>query len=71
MLAMFKKVKKKKNDSFGFEHILKMIKNCIGNKNIISNMFKKLVFDLITCRYDCTRFIDFMLNIKSLVYQAK
>ena len=25
-----------------------MTKKCIGNKNIISNMFRKLVFDLVT-----------------------
>ena len=48
-----------------------MTKKCIGNKNIISNMFRKLVFDLVTCRYNCIRFIDFMLNNKSLICQDK
>ena len=54
-------------DSFEVEHILKEIKELIGNKNITKNIFRKQGFGLITCGYFCSGFIDFMLKGKSLL----
>ena len=54
-------------DSFEVEHILKEIKELIGNKNITKNIFRKQVFGSITCGYFCSGFIDFMLKGKSLL----
>ena len=54
-------------DSFGAEHILNEIKKFIGNKNIITNIYRIQPCDLIMCGYFCIRFIDFMLKGKSLL----
>ena len=54
-------------DSFGVEHIPKEIKKFIGNKNIITDIYRIQEYDLIICRYFCTGFIDFMLKGKSLL----
>ena len=52
-------------DSFGVEHIPKVIKAFI-NKNIITNIFRKQAYDSIMCGYFCIAFIDFMLSGKKL-----
>ena len=38
-------------DSFGVKHIPKEIKKFIGNKNIITNMYRIQVYDSIMCGY--------------------
>ena len=53
-------------DSFGFEYIPKEIKKFIGNKNIITNIYRIQAYDAIMCGYFCIGFIDFMLKGKSL-----
>ena len=55
-------------DSFGgVEHIPKEIKKIIGNKNIITNIYRIQACDSIMCGYFCIGFIDFMLKGKSLL----
>ena len=54
-------------DSFGVEHIPKEIKKFIGNKNIITNIYRIQAYDSIMCGYFCTGFIDFMPKGKSLL----
>ena len=49
-------------DRVGFEHFLKEIKKFIGNKNILTNIYRITVFDSIIYRYFCIGFIDFMLK---------
>ena len=53
-------------DSFGVENIPKGIKKFIGNKNIITNVYRIEAYKLIMCGYLCIGFIDFMLKVKSL-----
>ena len=53
-------------DSFGVEHIPKEIKN-LGNKSIITNIYRIQVFNSIMCGYFCIGFIDFILKGKSLL----
>ena len=53
-------------DSFGVEHILKEIMKFIGNKNIITNIFRIQAYDSIRCGYFCIGFINFMFNGNSL-----
>ena len=53
-------------DSFGVEHIRKKIKKFIGNKYIITNIYRIQAYDSIMCRYFCVGFIDFMLKGRSL-----
>ena len=54
-------------DSFGVEHIPEEIKKIIGNKNIITNVYRIEACDSITCGYFYIEFIDFMLKDKSLL----
>ena len=54
-------------DSFGVEHIPKEIKRFIGNRNIITNIYRIQVFDSIMCGYFFIGFIDLMLKGKSLL----
>ena len=54
-------------DSFGCEHILKEIKQFIGNKNIITNIFRIQACNSIMCGHFCIGFIDFMLKDKNLL----
>ena len=49
-------------DSFGVEHIPKEIMKCIGNKNIITNIFRIQAYDSIMRGYFCIGFINFMFN---------
>ena len=53
-------------DSFGIEHIPKEVKKCIGNRNIISNIYRIQNYDSIMCGYFCIGFIDYMFMGKSL-----
>ena len=54
-------------DSFGVEYIPKEIKKVLGNKNIITNIYRIRAYDSIMCGYLCIGFIDFMLKGKSLL----
>ena len=54
-------------DSFGVEHIPEKIKNIIGNKNIITNIFRIQAYDSIICGQFFIGFTDFMLKGKSLI----
>ena len=53
-------------DSFRFDHISKEIKKFIGNKNVITNIYRVQAYDSIICGYFCIGLIDFMLKGKSL-----
>ena len=53
-------------DSFGVEHVPEEIKEFIGNKNIIANIFRVQANNSIMCGYFCIGFIDFMLAGKKL-----
>ena len=57
-------------DSFGIEHIPKEVKKFIGNRNIISNIYRIQNYDSIMCGYlfyrFCIGFIDYMFKGKSL-----
>ena len=55
-------------DSFGVEHIPKKIRNIIGNKRIITNIYRIQPYDSIMYEYFCIGFIDFMLK-KAYVYE--
>ena len=54
-------------DSFGVEHIPKEIIKFIGNKKIITNIFRLQAYDSIICGYFCIVFINFMFNGNSLI----
>ena len=53
-------------DSFGVEHVPEEIKEFVGNKNIIANIFRVQANNSIMCGYFCIGFIDFMLASKKL-----
>ena len=53
-------------DSFGVEHVPEEIKEFVGNKNIIANIFPVQTNDSIMCWYFCIGFIDFMVADKKL-----
>ena len=54
-------------DNFGVEHILKEIRKFIGNKNIVTNIYRIQAYDSTMCGYFCIEFIDFLLKGKSLL----
>ena len=54
-------------DSFEVEYIPKEIKKFIGNKNIITNIYRMQAYDSKMCGYFCIGFIDFMFNGKSVL----
>ena len=54
-------------DVFVFEHIPKEIRKFVGNKNIITNIYRIQAYDSIICGYFCTQSIDFMLKGKSVL----
>ena len=54
-------------DSFGVEHIPKEIKKSIGNKNIITNIYRIQVYDSVMCGYFCIGFTKVMLKGRSLL----
>ena len=45
---------------------LKKLKNLLGKKNIIANIFRVKANDSVRCGYFCIGFIDFMLAGKKL-----
>ena len=53
-------------DSFSVEHVPEEIKEFIGNKNIIANIFRVESNDSIMCGYFFIGFIDFMFVSKKL-----
>ena len=53
-------------DSFGIEHIPKEIMKFIGNKNIITSIFRIQAYDSIMCSYFFIGSIKFMFNGNSL-----
>ena len=53
-------------DTFRVEYSPKEIRKSIGNKNIITNIYRIQAYDSIMCGYFCTGSIDFMLKGKSL-----
>ena len=53
-------------DSFGVEHVPEEIKEFIGNKNIITNIFQVQTNNSVMCGYFCIGFIDFMRAGKNL-----
>ena len=58
-------------DSFGFEHIPKEIKQFIGNKNIITDIYRIQAYDSIMCGYFRIGFIDYMLKGKRFIGVCK
>ena len=54
-------------DSFGVEHIPKEIRKFIGNKSIITNIYRIQAYNSIIRGYFCIGFIDFILKGKSLL----
>ena len=54
-------------DNFGVEHIPNEVKQFIGNKNIIANIYRIQAYHSIMCGYFCIQFIDFMLIGKILL----
>ena len=53
-------------DSFGAEYIPNKIFKIIGNKNIITNLYRIQAYDSVMLGYFCIGFIDFMLYNKRL-----
>ena len=49
-------------DFFGVEHIPKEIEKFIGNKILITNIFRIQAYASVMCGYFCIGFIDFMFN---------
>ena len=54
-------------DSFGVDNVPEDIKKIVGNKNIISNIFRVQSSKSVMCGYFCSGFIDFMLAGKKLI----
>ena len=54
-------------ERFGDEHIQKEINKIIGNKNIVTNIYKIQAYDSKMWEYFCIRFNDLMLKGKSLL----
>ena len=54
-------------DSFEGEHIPNKIKKFIGDKNIITNVYRIQAYDLIMWGKFCIEFTDFMFGGKSLL----
>ena len=54
-------------DGFGIEHIPKEINKFIGNKNMITNIFRIQAYDSIMCGCFCIEFINYMLKGKTLL----
>ena len=53
-------------DSFWVKHIPKETKMFVGNKNLITNIFRIQAYDSIMYGLFCIGFIDFMLSRKTL-----
>ena len=50
----------------GVERVPEEIKEFVGNKNIITNIFRVQANNSVTCGYFCIGFIDFVLTGKKL-----
>ena len=57
-------------DTFGVKHFPRKIKKFVGNKNIITNVYRIQAYDSTTCRYFCIGLIDFISRSKSLLNYA-
>ena len=53
-------------DSFGVEHVPEEIKEFVGNKKMITNIFRVQANNSVMCWFFCIGFIDFMLAGKKL-----
>ena len=53
-------------DSFGVKHVPEEIKEFVGNKNIITNIFRVQANISVMCGHCCIGVIDFMLAGKTL-----
>ena len=53
-------------DSFGIEHIPKEVKKNMGNRNIITNIYRIQNYNSIMCGYFCIGFINYIFKGKSL-----
>ena len=53
-------------NSLGVELIPKEIRKFIGNKNVITNIYRIQAYDSVMCEYFCIVLIDFMLKGKTL-----
>ena len=53
-------------DSFGVEHVPEKIKEFVGNKNVIVNIFWVQANNSVMCGYFCIGFIGFLLPVKKL-----
>ena len=53
-------------DSFGIEHIPKEVQKFIGNRSIVTNIYRMQNYDSIMCGYSCIGFINYMFKGKSL-----
>ena len=53
-------------DSFGIEHVPEEVKKFIGNRNIITNIYRIQNYDSVMYGYFCIGFIDYMFIGKSL-----
>ena len=54
-------------DSFWFEYLPKEIRKFIGNKNVITNIYRIQAYDSIMFRYFLIGLTDFMLKGKNLL----
>ena len=54
-------------DTSGVKHILKGIRKFMGNKNIITNIYRRKEYSSVMSWYLCIGFIDFRLTGKSLL----
>ena len=54
-------------DSVGVEHVPEEIKEFVGNKNIIVNIFRVQANNSVMCGYFCIGFIGFLLPVKKLI----
>ena len=53
-------------DGSGIEHIPKEVRKFMGNRNIITNIYRIQNYDSIMCGYFCIEFINYMFTGKSL-----
>ena len=53
-------------DSFGVQHVPERIKECVGNKKVIANIFRVQASNSIPWGYFCIRFINFMIANKKV-----
>ena len=58
-------------DSFGVEYIPKEIRKFIGNKNIITNIYRIQAYDSIMSGYFCIGFIDLLILKGKILLEYK